>query len=177
MTPRIAGRLDGRGLRVAVLVARWNPDVTDRLLAGALEVLAASGVADKDVTVVEVPGAYELPQAAAALAAVRGKRRPEAIVALGCLIRGETIHDRVLADACAKGLLDVSVAAGIPVTFGVITAETKAQADERSDLRPVAGQRGSKKGGHKGREAAEAALRPASAMRGLRSPRGTKGPA
>lgn len=157
MPRTIRGDLDGRGLRITVLVSRWNADVTDRLRAGALETLLASGVADADVTVVEVPGAFELP-AAAARAVATGE--VDAVVALGCLVHGETVHDRVIADACAKGLMDVSVASRVPVAFGVITAGTKAQADARSAPGAAPG-----KGGHKGREAAEAAVRLARAFR------------
>lgn len=156
MPRSIHGDLDGRSLRVAVLVARWNPQVTDRLRAGALEVLAAAGVAD--VTVVDVPGAFELPQAAARLAA---GGRYDALVALGCVLKGETVHDRVIADACARGLMDVALAAKVPVTFGVVTADTLEQALARSG--PDAATGG--KGGHKGKEAAEAAVRLATALR------------
>lgn len=159
MPRTIQGDLRGDGLRVAVLVSTWNAAVTGRLRAGALEVLAKAGVADDDVVVVEVPGAYELPQAAAAIA--EGDAY-DAIVALGCLVHGETDHDRYIAQACASGLMDVSLSARIPVAFGVITAQTQAQADARSRADAGAG-----KGGHKGREAAEAALRLANALRRL----------
>jgi 6,7-dimethyl-8-ribityllumazine synthase len=123
MPRTIPGDLDGRSLRIAVLVARWNAPITDRLRDGALEVLAAAGV--PDVTVVEVPGTFELPVAAARLAATK---RFDAIVALGCVLKGETIHDRVIADACAQGLMDVATGSRVPVTFGVVTADTLAQA-------------------------------------------------
>ncbi len=158
MPRTVRGELRGDGLHLVVLKARWNASVTDRLLDGALEVLRDAGVRDADVTVVEVPGAYELPQAAAVVAARGGI---DAVVALGCLVRGETVHDRVIADAVAKGLMDVSLSARVPVAFGVITADTFAQAEARSDPRAVAGG----KGGHKGREAAEAAVRLADALR------------
>ena len=146
MPRTIEGDLRGDGLRVAVLVSVWNAAVTDRLKVGALEVLARAGVADDDVVVIEVPGAFELPQAAAAIA---DGDSYDAIIALGCLVHG-----------CAKGLMDVSLSARIPVAFGVITADTQAQADARSRTDAPAG-----KGGHKGREAAEAAVRLANAMR------------
>ena len=158
MPRTVRGDLRGDGLRIVVLQARWNVSVTDRLLEGALEVLRAAGVRDADVTVVEVPGAYELPQAAAVVGARGGV---DAVVALGCLVRGETVHDRVIADAVAKGLMDVSLSARVPVAFGVITADTWAQAEARRDPTSVAGG----KGGHKGREAAEAAVRLADALR------------
>ena len=126
MPRTIPGDLDGRSLRIAVLVARWNAPITDRLRDGALEVLAAAGV--PDVTVVEVPGTFELPVAAARLAATK---RFDAIVALGCVLKGETIHDRVIADACAQGLMDVATGSRVPVTFGVVTADTLAQPRRR----------------------------------------------
>jgi 6,7-dimethyl-8-ribityllumazine synthase len=156
--------LAGDGLRVAVLVARWNAAITDRLLEGALEVLAKARVAPDAILVLEVPGAFELPAAAAALAARTGPDAFDAIIALGCLIHGETRHDRYIARACAAGLVQVAVASRLPVTFGVITAETRAQADARSDPSATSGG----KGGHKGREAAEAALRLADALRRAR---------
>lgn len=165
MPRTIPGDLDGRSLRVAVLVARWNATITDRLKAGALEVLSAAGV--PDVTVVEVPGTFELPQAAARLAATG---RYDALVALGCILKGETIHDRVIADACARGLMDVALASKVPVTFGVVTADTLAQAEARSDPAPPAGGGATGKGGHKGREAAEAAVR---LLRALRAAEGS----
>ena len=164
MPRTIRGELQGDGLRVAVLVARWNVEVTDRRLSGALAALSKAGVADDDVTVVEVPGAFELPAAASA-AAKSG--RCDAIVALGCVLKGETDHDRHIARACAHGLVDVSIEAGIPVGFGVITADTLAQAMARSE----AGRGGGGKGGHKGIEAAEAAVRLARTIAALSRPR------
>jgi 6,7-dimethyl-8-ribityllumazine synthase len=147
----------GEGLRVAVLAARWHPEIVDRLLQGALEALVRLGVAPSDVVTVEVPGSYELPQAAMRIARAG---RVDAIVALGCVIRGETPHAEVLERACAQGLLDVAMETGVPTGFGVVTASTRAQAEERSD--PAR----SGKGGHKGVEAAEAAVRLARALRG-----------
>jgi 6,7-dimethyl-8-ribityllumazine synthase len=157
MARTIRGDLRGDGLRVVVLVARWNPDVTDRLRDGALAALSNSGVRDVDVTVVEVPGSFELPAAARRVAS---SGRADAVVALGCVLKGETRHDEVIADACARGLVDVAADTGVPVTFGVVTAETREQALARSDPAAPAG-----KGGHKGREAAEAAISLARALR------------
>lgn len=147
---------DARGadrdpLRVVVLLARWHRDVTDGLLAGALAALERAGIKDDRVTVVEVPGSFELPAAAAAVAR---SGKADAIVALGCIVKGETRHDEVIAAACAKGLVDVSAATGVPVGFGVITADTYEQAVARSDPR----NEGRGKKGNKGREAAEAAV-------------------
>ncbi len=159
---RIVGDLRGDGLRVAVLVARWNAAITDRLLEGALATLTRAGVHDGDVTIVEVPGSYELPQAA--LRAAKSGR-VDAVVALGCVVRGETPHHEHVARECARGLMDVALSAGVPVTLGVIPADTLAQAEARS--RPAAGaEEAGRKGGHKGVEAAEAAVRLAAALRG-----------
>ncbi len=161
MTRTIRGDLQGDGLKVAVLVARWHAEVTDRLLVAALASLAASGVKDADVTVLEVPGSFELPSAAAAVAR---SGRADAVVALGCIVKGETRHDEVIAAACAKGLSDVAATTGVPVGFGVITADTWEQALARSDPARV----GTGKGGNKGREAAEAVVRLATALRRFR---------
>ena len=166
MSATIQGQLRGRGLRLALLVAKWNVEITERLLAGARSACAAAGVADRDVTVVDVPGSFELPQAA--LAAARSGRF-EAVVALGCVLRGETDHHEHIARECARGLMDAAISTGVPVTFGVVTADTLAQATARSDVAKGAGG----KGGHKGIEATEAAIRLANVVRALSpSPRG-----
>ncbi len=160
---RIVGDLRGDGLRVAVLVARWNAAITDRLLEGALATLDRAGVHEGDVSVVEVPGSYELPQAALRVAK---SGRVDAVVALGCVIRGETPHHEHVARECARGCLDVALSTGVPVTFGVITADTPAQAEARSrPAQDTAAGSGAVKGGHKGVEAAEAAVRLAAALK------------
>jgi 6,7-dimethyl-8-ribityllumazine synthase len=153
-------RLDSRGagLRVVLLAARWHPEVVDRLVEGARQALERSGVNPAHVVLIEVPGSYELPQAAMRVAR---SGKADAIVALGCVIRGETPHAEVLERAVADGLLRVAQETGVPVGFGVITAETRAQADARSDLGKTGG-----KGGHKGVEAAEAAVSLAASLRG-----------
>ena len=132
-------------LRVAVIVARFNADITDGLLAGAREALIESGVAPDDVTVVRVPGAFEIPVTAMRLA--EGGRQ-DAIVCLGCLIKGDTMHFEYIAEATAHGIMDVSLATAVPVAFGVLTTTTDEQAIERARPGP----------GNKGREAALAAV-------------------
>src|SRR5262245_47563925 len=117
------------GLKVAVLVAQWHGDVTGRLCAAALETLEGLGVKGDDVTVVPVPGAFELPQAALYVARAG---LADAVVALGCVVRGETPHFDYIASSCAQGLLRAAQDTGIPVTFGVITADTMEQAAARS---------------------------------------------
>jgi 6,7-dimethyl-8-ribityllumazine synthase len=151
----------GHGLQVAVLVAQWHGAVTGRLLEGALAALTRLGVADDDVLVVEVPGAYELPQAAQWIARAQ---MADAIVALGCVIRGETPHFDHVARTTTDGCLRAAQESGIPVGLGVITADTQEQADQRS----MAVDGGiSQKGGNKGVEAADAAVRMAHTYRRL----------
>lgn len=152
---------DGEGLRIAVLVARWYAEVTDRLLDAALATLAEAGVRDDDVVVVEVPGCFELPQAATWMARAG---LADGIVALGCVLRGETPHFEYVAGQCAQGCMRAAQESGIPVAFGVITADTREQAEARSK----SAEGGiSEKGGNKGAEAADAAVRMAATYRRL----------
>lgn len=137
--------------RVAVVVSRFNELVTERLLAGARTRLAEGGVDEAAVDVVWVPGAFELPLAAAE-AAHSGRYR--AIVALGCVIRGETAHFEYVAGEAARGLQTVAVTYRIPVGFGVLTTETFEQAIERAGG----------EAGNKGYDAADAALRMVDAL-------------
>ena len=114
---------------LAVVVSRYNASVTDRLLTGAREVYAEHGGDPELLRVIPAPGSYELP--ALALAAARtGKFR--GVLGLGCLIKGETSHDRYIADAVAHGLVGVTLATGVPCSFGVLTVDTPEQAEERA---------------------------------------------
>jgi 6,7-dimethyl-8-ribityllumazine synthase len=142
---RIRGRLDGHGRRFAIVASRFNELVTERLIAGAQHCLLHHGVAEHDVDVVSVPGAWELP-AAAAYAARTG--RYAGIVAVGCVIRGETAHFDYVAGPAADGLARVALESGVPVAFAVLTTETPEQALDRAGGRH----------GNKGWDAAEAAL-------------------
>jgi 6,7-dimethyl-8-ribityllumazine synthase len=135
----------GEGLRIAVALARFNESVTERLLAGALEALLKHGVADDAIDVATVPGAFELPLCAQRLA---GTGRYDAIVCLGAVIRGETPHFDYVAGEAARGIAEVSRRHDLPVAFGVLTADTIAQA-----LARAGGDRG-----NKGFEAAVTAL-------------------
>lgn len=138
------GEADGAGRRVCVIVSRFNAAVTERLLEGAVGTLTGLGVAEEDIDLVFVPGAWELPLAARAAAA----RGYDAIVALGCVIRGETAHfDHVSRGAC-EGLARVQLDTGIPVGLGVLTPDTIEQA-----LARAGGELG-----NAGREAARASL-------------------
>jgi 6,7-dimethyl-8-ribityllumazine synthase len=154
-----AARPDGTGLRVAILRSAFNAAIVDGLLAGAHDALRESGVAEDAITVIDVPGAFELPLAAAAAAHAD---RFDAIVALGAVIRGETDHYEHIAREASAGLAAVSRETGVPVGFGVLTVETEAQATARSVAGP----------GNKGAEAARAALAMAHVVRSLRGGRG-----
>lgn len=128
-TDELRGAGDAKGLRVVILVARFNSDITERLLEGARDGLTEHGAAESDLEVVRVPGAWELPQAAArALAADRF----DAILALGCVIRGETPHFDYVASQAAAGISRVALDTGVPTIFGVITANTLEQALDRA---------------------------------------------
>jgi 6,7-dimethyl-8-ribityllumazine synthase len=136
---------NGSGRRIAVIVSKFNQFVTDRLEAGALAALTSSGVAAGDVTVVRVPGAFEIPLAAQH-AAESG--RFDAIVCLGCLIRGETPHFEYISAAVAQGLTVAAGATGVPMAFGVLTTNSAEEALARAGEGPA----------NKGHEAALAAL-------------------
>ena len=125
--PGAAPDLPGRGLRVGVACARFNGGITVRLLEGALQALAESGVDRQDVTVAWTPGAFELPLAAQALSPA-----VDAVVCLGAVIRGETGHYDFVAGECARGIQRVQLETGIPVAFGVLTTDTVDQALARS---------------------------------------------
>ena len=131
--------------KFALLVTRWNSFVVESLKDGAIDALRRHGVADAQITIVYAPGAFELPLAAQKLA---GSKKFDAIIALGAVIRGGTPHFEYVAGECVKGLAQVSLNAGLPVTFGVLTVDSIEQAIERSGT----------KAGNKGAEAALSAL-------------------
>ncbi|MDX1630644.1 MAG: 6,7-dimethyl-8-ribityllumazine synthase [Thermoanaerobaculia bacterium] len=143
--PNHRGSLSGEGLRIGIVVSRFNSPVVERLLDGAREFLRRNGIGEEDVETFEVPGAWEIPLALDRLAAAG---RFDGLVALGAVIRGETPHFEYVSSGCAEGILRVSLDHGIPVGFGVLTCDTGEQAMARA---------GGEKG-NKGREAAEAAL-------------------
>jgi 6,7-dimethyl-8-ribityllumazine synthase len=149
------GQLDGRGLRVAVVASRFNDFIVARLVEGARDALARHGVAADDTDLAWVPGAWELPLAAQALAA---SGRYDAVVALGAVIRGSTYHFEVVAGQSAAGLSRVALDTGVPVGNGVLTVDTIEQAIERAGS----------KAGNKGAEAAVSALETANLLRGLK---------
>ncbi len=154
----LEGTLDGAGLRIAVLLSRFNEPIGNRLLAGALETLGRRGVRPRDILVVKVPGAFELPAVARRLA---GSRRHDAIVCLGAVVRGETPHFEYVAEAASRGIARTSYETSIPVLFGVLTVDTVEQALDRAGG----------KHGNKGAEAAEGAIEMARLVRALRRKR------
>ncbi|MGH8077392.1 MAG: 6,7-dimethyl-8-ribityllumazine synthase [Lysobacter sp.] len=117
------------GARFAIIASRWNPRITDTLVAGARKTFAENGVADDAVDVIRVPGAWELPLIAARVA-VAG--RHAAIVALGCVVRGDTRHYEQVADGCSEGLMRVALDYGIPVANGVLAVELHEDAQARA---------------------------------------------
>ena len=143
--------------RFAIVRALFNAPVTRALLDGALRAFVEAGVAPADITTIEVPGAFELPVAALWLA--RSKRYA-AIVALGCVIRGETPHFEYVASEAARGLGEVALRTGIPVALGVLTTDTLAQAIARASTAPAPtpAHSGEPASGNKGYEAAQTAL-------------------
>ena len=150
--------LDGTGRRFGIVAARFHGAVVDRLLAGAESALLAHGVAAADIEVVRVPGAWEIP---AGLDALARSGRFSALIALGVLIRGGTLHFEVIANECSRGIAEVSLRRELPVAFGVLTCETMAQAVARAGGEE----------GNKGEEAALAALEMASLLDRLRQHR------
>jgi 6,7-dimethyl-8-ribityllumazine synthase len=139
------------GARFAIIASRWNPRITDALVAGARTTFAAHGVAEGAVDVVRVPGAWEIPLAAARIAAAGGH---SAIIALGCVVRGDTRHYEHVADRCADGLMRVALDSGVPVCNGVLAVDDPAHAEQRAG--------GSH--GNKGEECALVAIEMASLM-------------
>jgi 6,7-dimethyl-8-ribityllumazine synthase len=148
----IEGDLSANGMRFAIVVARWNAVITDRLLQGALDALYRSGAAKSDVEIVRVPGAWEIPSAARVLAETK---KFGAIVTLGCLLRGETPHFEAIYNEVARGIGQSQQETGVPHAFGVLTCETLEQALDRAGV----------KAGNKGFEAAIAAIEMVSVQR------------
>jgi 6,7-dimethyl-8-ribityllumazine synthase len=129
MSHRTTGDLSGKELRVGIVVSRFNSEITEGLLRGALRAFIASDVSEKNITTVEVPGAFEIPFALDQLAR---KDHYDALLALGCVIKGETAHFEYIADSAIKGITAVQEKYGIPVSCGVLTTYTDEQAAARS---------------------------------------------
>lgn len=148
----IEGQLTAKGLKLAVVVGRFNSLITDRLTQGALDAVSRCGGNTEDVTLVKVPGAFEIPLTAQKLASMK---KYDAIVCLGAVIRGGTPHFDYIASEVAKGIAKVTLDSGVPVAFGVITADNLEQAIERAGT----------KQGNKGEQAALAAIEMAHVLR------------
>lgn len=133
----IQGQLSVHSQRFAIVVSRFNEFITSKLLAGAVDCLVRHGCRDEDITCVHVPGAFEIPVAAKRLAE---SGEFDAVICLGCVIRGDTPHFDYVAGEAARGIGQVALATGVPTTFGVITADTVEQAIERAA--PVEGNKG-----------------------------------
>lgn len=158
MQPKVyEGQIDAKGLKFAIVASRFNNFITERLLGGAMDALARAGAGAESIELVRVPGSWEMPVAAAALA--RSKRY-DAIVCLGAVIRGETPHFDYVAGEAAKGLAQVTLESGVPIAFGVLTTNTLEQAIDRAGA----------KGGNKGFEAAMTAIEMANLLRKLDHP-------
>jgi 6,7-dimethyl-8-ribityllumazine synthase len=152
----LAPNLSGKGLRVGIVWSRFNEELVRQLLTACDKQLVELGVAAEDIHVVSVPGALEIPLALQTLAFERrglAGRRYDALVALGCVVRGETFHFEIVATESARGILDVQLETGIPVANGVLTTDNEAQAAERA---PV-----------KGAEAARVAIEMANTLRAI----------
>ncbi len=145
------GQLDGKGLRVAIVVSRFNSFVTTKLLDGALDVLRRNGVADDAIAAAWTPGAFEVPLVAKRMAETGSY---DAVICLGAVIRGDTPHFDYVAGESARAIADIALAANTPVIYGIVTADNLEQAIERAGTRM----------GNKGAEAAMAAIEMASLL-------------
>ena len=148
----VEGDLDARGLRFGIVASRFNDFIVDRLLSGALEALLKHGANPEDIEVVRVPGAFEIPLALQKLAT---SRRHDALIALGCVIRGATPHFDFVAGEASRGVAHASITHQIPVGYGVLTVDTIEQAIERAGT----------KAGNRGADAALAAIEMATLLR------------
>jgi len=150
----IQGSLSAGGLKFGIVVSRFNDLVTSRLLSGALDALERTGASEKDIVVVKVPGSFEIPFVAQKLARTK---KYDALICLGTLIRGETSHFEYLCSEVTKGIAGASLETGIPMAFGVLTADSVEQAIYRAGL----------KSGNKGFDAAMSAVEMASLVKQL----------
>lgn len=150
------GKLSSSGLRIGIVVSRFNSSVTERLLEGAIDILRRTGAADSDIEVVRVPGSFEIPLAAKSLAE---KRSCQAIVCLGAIIKGQTDHYSFLASGVTNALSTISVEHDVPIGYGIVTADTVEQALDRAGL----------KHGNKGVDAALSAIEMVNVLKELKS--------
>ncbi|MCX6339555.1 MAG: 6,7-dimethyl-8-ribityllumazine synthase [Candidatus Aureabacteria bacterium] len=145
MVKTFQGEMVSRGKRYAIVVSRFNEFITSKLLGGAMDALRRHGVKEEEITVVWVPGSFEIPYAASRIAKAK---KHDAVICLGAVIRGATPHFEYISSEVTKGIAQISLSTGVPVIYGVITPDTLEQAIERAGA----------KAGNKGAEAAEAAI-------------------
>ncbi len=155
MVREYVGNLIGKELTIGIVVSRWNDFMTGKLLEGALDALTRHDIPEERIEIARVPGSFELPLAAKAM--VESKRY-DAVICLGVVIRGETPHFDFVAAETTKGIAQISLQSGLPVSFGVVTSDTIEQAIERAGS----------KGGNKGAEAALAAIEMANLLRQIK---------
>jgi 6,7-dimethyl-8-ribityllumazine synthase len=156
MKNKYEGKLDGKGLKIGIIKSRFNHLITDRLLEGAIDCLIRHGVDEKDIDVFLVPGSFEIPVIAKKIASDKQKKY-DAIIALGAIIKGGTVHFDYIATEVTKGIAQISIETGIPVVNGVITVEDIEQAVERAGT----------KMGNKGWEAALTAIEMANLIKSI----------
>lgn len=154
MAKKIQGNLDARGCKFAIVVSRFNSFIGERLLAGATDALERHGALSDDITIVYVPGSFEIPLAAKKLAL---SKKYDAVICLGALLRGETPHFDYIASTVTKGISSAGLETGVPVIYGVLTCNTVEQAIDRAGL----------KSGNKGFEAGVAAIEMVQVMKQL----------
>lgn len=151
----LEGKLDAKGLKIIIIVGRFNSFITERLLDGAMDALVRSGADLKDVETIRVPGSWEMPVVAAELAK---QKRHDAVICLGAVIRGDTPHFDYVAGNAASGLANVAAETGVPIAFGVLTTNNLEQAIDRAGA----------KSGNKGFDAAMTAIEMANLLRAIR---------
>jgi 6,7-dimethyl-8-ribityllumazine synthase len=154
MVKKIEGKLDAKGLKISLVVSRFNEFISSKLVEGALDCLRRHGIKEEDLRIVWVPGSFEIPLVAKTLAL---KKEDDAIIALGAVIRGGTDHYTYVASEAAKGIANASLETGIPIIFGVLTTDSIEQAIERAGT----------KMGNKGFEAALCAIELAHVMKSI----------
>lgn len=152
MIRKIEGAFDASGLKVGIVASRYNDFVVGRLIEGAIDAFVRHGAKEEEITVIRVPGAFEIPQAV--VAAVKSSKF-DVVIALGAVIRGSTPHFDYIASEVAKGVAQTAISSTVPVSFGVLTTDTIEQAIERAGS----------KAGNKGAEAAMSAIEMANVLR------------
>lgn len=150
----IEGNFDAKGMRIGIIVGRFNEFITSKLLGGATDALSRLGADEKDITIAWVPGAFEIPLATNVMA---GTKKYDAVICLGAVIRGSTTHYDYVCSEVAKGIASVSLNTGVPAIFGVLTTESIEQAIERAGT----------KAGNKGYEAAFTAVEMVNLLKGI----------